>query len=71
MASKINSFYTDLAITGEEVNRGHTIPSQFGANSIPDAGGGRCKATGKRAFKVPWREAGPPNYHGFGPVGCE
>jgi len=24
---------------------------------------GRCKATCKRGFKLPWREAGPPNYH--------
>ena len=24
---------------------------------------GRCKATWKREFKLPWREAGPPNNH--------
>jgi len=24
---------------------------------------GRCKATWKREFKLPWREAGPPNHH--------
>ena len=24
--------------------------------------GGRCKATWKREFKFPWREAGPPNH---------
>ena len=24
---------------------------------------GRCKATWKRRFKLPWREAGPPNHH--------
>ena len=24
---------------------------------------GRCKATWKREFKLPWREAGPPNLH--------
>jgi len=24
---------------------------------------GRCKATWKRKFKIPWREAGPPNHH--------
>ena len=24
---------------------------------------GRCKATWKRGFKLPWREAGPPNHH--------
>ena len=24
---------------------------------------GRCKATCKRGFKLPWREAGPPNHH--------
>ena len=23
----------------------------------------RCKATLKREFKLPWREAGPPNYY--------
>ena len=23
----------------------------------------RCKATWKRGFKLPWREAGPPNHH--------
>jgi len=23
---------------------------------------GRCKATSKREFKIPWREAGPPNH---------
>ena len=23
---------------------------------------GRCKATWQREFKLPWREAGPPNY---------
>jgi len=23
---------------------------------------GRCKATWKREFKLPWREAGPPNH---------
>ena len=35
---------------------------------------GRCKATWKREFKLPWSEAGPPNHHddsGFGPVGCQ
>ena len=24
---------------------------------------GRCKAIWKREFKLPWREAGPPNHH--------
>ena len=24
---------------------------------------GKCKATGKREFKLPWRKAGPPNHH--------
>jgi len=24
---------------------------------------GRCKATCKREFKLPWREAGPPHHH--------
>ena len=24
---------------------------------------GRYKATWKREFKLPWREAGPPNHH--------
>ena len=24
---------------------------------------GRCKATWKREFKLPWHEAGPPNHH--------
>ena len=24
---------------------------------------GRCTATWKREFKLPWREAGPPNHH--------
>jgi len=24
---------------------------------------GICKATWKREFKLPWREAGPPNHH--------
>ena len=24
---------------------------------------GRCKATWKREFKLPWREAVPPNHH--------
>jgi len=24
---------------------------------------GTCKATCKREFKLPWREAGPPNHH--------
>jgi len=24
---------------------------------------GRCNATWKREFKLPWREAGPPNHH--------
>jgi len=24
---------------------------------------GRCKSTWKREFKLPWREAGPPNHH--------
>jgi len=34
--------------------------------SSPRAGSvyeGRCKATWKREFKLPWREAGPPNHH--------
>ena len=26
-------------------------------------GAGRYKATWKREFKLPWREAGPPNHH--------
>ena len=25
--------------------------------------GGRCKATWRREFELPWREAGPPNHH--------
>ena len=25
--------------------------------------GGRCTAPCKREFKLPWREAGPPNHH--------
>jgi len=24
---------------------------------------GRCQATWKRGFKLPWRGAGPPNHH--------
>ena len=24
---------------------------------------GRCKATSKRGFNLPWREAGPPDHH--------
>jgi len=24
---------------------------------------GICKATWKREYKLPWREAGPPNHH--------
>ena len=24
---------------------------------------GSCKATWEKEFKLPWREAGPPNYH--------
>jgi len=24
---------------------------------------GRCKASWKRGFKLPWREAGPPSHH--------
>ena len=27
---------------------------------------GRCKAAWKREFKLPWREAGPPNHHNDG-----
>jgi len=27
------------------------------------AGGGRCRATWKREFKLPRREVGPPNHH--------
>ena len=30
---------------------------------IPPGQEGRCKATWKREFKLPWREAGPPNHH--------
>jgi len=30
---------------------------------IESAEEGRCKATWKREFKLPWREAGPPNHH--------
>ena len=30
--------------------------------SIIASGSGRCKATWKREFKHPWREAGPPNH---------
>jgi hypothetical protein len=47
----------------------------FDIGPKPDIGesasvvGSRCKATWKREFKLPWREAGPP-YHGFGPVAC-
>jgi len=35
---------------------------------------GKCKATWKREFKLPWREAGLLNHHdasGLGPVGCQ
>ena len=45
------------------------IPSQCGqARSKQtmvhdDTPGFRCKATWKREFKLPWREAGPPNHH--------
>jgi len=31
----------------------------------------RCEATWKREFKLPWREAGSPNHHDDGPVGCQ
>ena len=34
-----------------------------GADSAASVGGCRCKATSKREFKIPWREAGPPNHH--------
>ena len=30
---------------------------------IPALQEGRCKATWKREFKLPWREAGPPSHH--------
>jgi len=29
-------------------------------NHLPE---GRCKATWKREFNLPWREAGPPHHH--------
>ena len=28
-----------------------------------DVAAGRCKVTWEREFKLPWREAGPPNHH--------
>ena len=30
---------------------------------VPAAQEGRCKATWKKEFKLPWREAGPLNHH--------
>ena len=40
---------------------------QLPRRRIPYANGpvveeGRCQATWKREFKLPWREAGPPNH---------
>jgi len=42
-----------------------TTPSAIAtAASICSRGqDGRCKATWKREYKLPWREAGPPNHH--------
>ena len=39
--------------------------AQQDTRQLPEVGPweGRCKATWKREFKPPWREAGPPNHH--------
>jgi len=34
-----------------------------GAGGRPDGGPGACTATWEREFKIPWREAGPPNHY--------
>ena len=34
-----------------------------GGGGREQRGVGRCKATWKREFKIPRREAGPPNHH--------
>ena len=41
-----------------------------GARGSADGQDGRYKATWKREFKLPWREAGPPNHLEDEPVGC-
>ena len=45
--------YFVTAETGEQIGLVHGLG--FGVD--------RCKATWKRGFKIPWREAGPPTYH--------
>ena len=47
---KVNAF-----VSGES--------SSAGLHASSEALEGRCKATWKREFKLPWCEAGPPNYH--------
>jgi len=45
-------------------HRRHFTTSDFGViYSQPLCVEGRCKATWKREFKLPWRKAGPPNHH--------
>ena len=42
--------------------RGHLLSAQRDPFNDSE---GRCKATWKREFNVPWREAGPPDHHGM------
>ena len=52
-----NSLAREGGATWKEV----TLERQLRGDDLPWEG--RCKATWKREFKLPWREAGPPNHH--------
>ena len=45
---------------GKETVRGDTSVSAPPNQMLQE---GKCKAAWKREFKLPWREAGPPNHH--------
>ena len=50
-------------VAGLRVAMTHASCQRYPPLTGPRAEKGRCKATWKREFKLPWREAGPPNHH--------
>ena len=41
----------------------HPIPNRLASSGHSSSQQAVCMATWKREFKLPWREAGPPNHH--------
>ena len=77
-----NSYRLVKIIACSGARRRNVLDASSFRMSPPRHEEGRCEATWKREFELPWREAGPPDHHGdevdsdqkvfnrLGPVGC-